>query len=330
MRVAPIDFGRALRPAGYGVELALTTSSAVSIIAASRLASGSSATGGVSTITQSNCSTASMSSCFIVSDTRLLIGSGVGTAGRQDPEPRHHLVHGQSAALRAAQAVAQADAIRQLKHLVDARAAQVGVDQQHAALVRLAEGEREVGRRQRLAFGRDGARNHHAAIALLQPARDAAPRPDDGIARRARDRPRGRPRLCRSASQAESVCRDVLDRGGGGAAVVVPAAPRRRRHRNRAARHGRRLGRWASAYRPAPGPARVSAPIRARSRASLSRVIVELPQKNEKRRRRVNSLNIGVNRSSASAAASLAASFDTSGRRSTEAVAATGGAGRRA
>ena len=47
----------------------------MSIIAASRFASGSNATGGVSTITQSNCCAASARRRFIVSDTRPAIGS---------------------------------------------------------------------------------------------------------------------------------------------------------------------------------------------------------------------------------------------------------------
>ena len=50
----------------------------VSIIAARRLASGSSATGGVSTMTQSNCCVASVRIRFIVSDTRPAIGSESG------------------------------------------------------------------------------------------------------------------------------------------------------------------------------------------------------------------------------------------------------------
>ena len=48
-----------------------------------------------------------------------------------------------------------------------ARPAQVGVDQQHAAVVRLAQRQREVRRRQRFAVARHGARDHdHFQIAL--------------------------------------------------------------------------------------------------------------------------------------------------------------------
>ena len=48
------------------------------------------------------------------------------------------------------------------------RTPQIGVDQQHALLVRAAERQRQVGRGQRLPFGGHGARNHDGArLALL-------------------------------------------------------------------------------------------------------------------------------------------------------------------
>jgi hypothetical protein len=54
----------------------------------------------------------------------------------------------------------EAEDIGDLKHLGQRRTAKVAVDEQDAAVVGLAERQRDVRRRQRLAFLRHGARHH--------------------------------------------------------------------------------------------------------------------------------------------------------------------------
>ena len=57
-------------------------------------------------------------------------------------------------------------AFEHLRDLVQRRPAQIGIDQQHLPLVRLAERQRQVDRGRGLAFARLGARDHqHADVA---------------------------------------------------------------------------------------------------------------------------------------------------------------------
>ena len=109
---------------------------------------------------------------------------------------------------------------RQREHFAHARAAQVGVDQQHAPLIRLAQRQREVGRGQRLAFGRQRARHHHAAHArrllrVVHHRGEMAVLLDQRADRRRRRRSACRDRRRRSAAALQRRRRPRRRRAGG-------------------------------------------------------------------------------------------------------------------
>ena len=195
-----------------------------------------------------------------------------------------------------AQAVGQAGAYRQPEHLAHARPAQVGVDQQHAALIRLAERQREVGRRQRLAFRRHRARHHHVRTPDALSAPDARPRRGAGTARPRPHRHARRPPTCRDR-RSEPDRRDagrIAERHGGAGAAGAERQRRRRpavARRSAAAGPVRRARACVSTRRELPRDRRwrrfrglrtrsavVSA---ARFRASLSRVMQAILEERE-------------------------------------------------
>ena len=124
---------------------------------ASRLASGSRPTGGVSMITQSNMSRASSRSRRMRADVSPAIGSEFGRPGRQQRQPLRDLADLHGARRRGGQPLGQPGGVVDLEHLVQRRAPQVGIDQQHGALVGFAERQRQIRGGQRLAFPWNGA-----------------------------------------------------------------------------------------------------------------------------------------------------------------------------
>ncbi len=137
-------------------------------MSASSLASGSRPTGGVSMITQSKRGGRLLDDPLHPLGGQAAHRIGIGPAGRQQRQPRRDLRQRQLLLLLGAQAVAEARDVRDLEHLVKGRPPEVGVDQQHRAPVRLAEGEREVRAGQRLALAGHRARHHHDLHVLLQ------------------------------------------------------------------------------------------------------------------------------------------------------------------
>ena len=134
---------------------------------ASSFASDSSPTGGVSMMTQSNGSAASSRMAAMRDEVRPAIGSGVAAPGRQNPQQRRDLRDRQLARLATVERFAQAGALRQAEHHVHARPPQVGVDQQHALGIRLAQRQRQVRWTSASSLFRHGARDDDALDAAI-------------------------------------------------------------------------------------------------------------------------------------------------------------------
>ena len=83
-------------------------------------------------------------------------------AGGQHRQPLRDLVQRAAAARRRDDSPSvRPERVVDVEHRVERRPPQVGVDEQHGAVVRLAERQREVRGRERLALASDGARDHH-------------------------------------------------------------------------------------------------------------------------------------------------------------------------
>ena len=147
-RSRPSALERLGRPPRTASGAARTTSSAPSTIVDSRLASASRPIGAVSTITQSKRAAPSCRISPMRAEVRPLIGSGSGRPAGSSVSVSVILQHGELArrcgALRPS---FRPGDVRDAEDVVQRRPAQVGVDEQHLAPVRLAQRQRQVGRR---------------------------------------------------------------------------------------------------------------------------------------------------------------------------------------
>ncbi len=143
-----------------GVDSALTTSSAASTIDASRFASGSRTSGGVSTMIQSKISRASSINCRMRGEVKPAIGSVMGRPAGSSASLGVICLTTMRLVGRGIQPVGQTRRRLDPKHLVHRGPAQIGVDHEHALSIRTAEGQRDVRGGERLALASDRTGDH--------------------------------------------------------------------------------------------------------------------------------------------------------------------------